>query len=109
MDGRTLGGKPEERYLMHFIIYCLDVPNSAVLRAKHLEAHKANLSSAPFKILVSGPLLEEDCETINGSCLLIEAKDKEEVISFLRDDPFTKAGIWEKVEVRHFAKWRDNR
>jgi len=94
---------------MHFVIYCLDVPNSAAIRAKHVEEHKAYLSSAPFKILVSGPLLEDDNETINGSCFLIEALDKHQVLKFNQNDPFTKAGVWRQVDIRHFAKWRDNR
>jgi uncharacterized protein YciI len=94
---------------MHFIIYCIDVPNSAPLRAQHVEDHKAYLSTAPLKILISGPLLEDDRETINGSCFLVEAADKDQVLEFNHRDPFTRAGIWERVEIRHFAKWRDNR
>jgi uncharacterized protein YciI len=90
-------------------MYCLDVPSSAEIRVKHVDAHKAYLSAAPFKILVSGPLLEDDNETINGSCFLIEAADKEQVVQFNQADPFTKAGVWKQVEIRHFAKWRDNR
>jgi uncharacterized protein YciI len=90
-------------------MYCLDVPNSAEIRDKHVEAHKAYLSAAPFKILVSGPLLEDDNETINGSCFLLEAIDKNQIIEFNKNDPFTNAGVWKQVEVRHFAKWRDNR
>ncbi len=94
---------------MHFILYALDVENSAPLRAKYVEAHKAYLSQASVKILVSGPLLEDDNETINGSCFLLEAQDKEQVLAFNRNDPFMQAGIWKSVEIRHFAKWRDNR
>lgn len=94
---------------MHFVIYCLDVPDSESIRAQHFEEHKANLSSAPFKILVSGPLLEDDNQTINGSCLLIDAMNKEQVLAFFKNDPFTKAGVWRQVEIRHFSKLRDNR
>ncbi len=94
---------------MHFILYALDVEGSAPLRAQHVEAHKAYLSQAPVKILVSGPLLEDDNQTINGSCFLLEADDKAQVLAFNRNDPFTRAGIWKSIEIRHFAKWRDNR
>jgi uncharacterized protein len=93
----------------HFTIYCLDVAGSAVLRERHVEEHKAYLSNAPFKILISGPLLEEDRSTINGSCFIVEAESKNQVIEFNRNDPFTKAGVWAHVEIRDFAKWRDNR
>jgi uncharacterized protein len=93
----------------HFTIYCLDVPNSAALRQQYVEEHKAYLSAAPFKILISGPLLEEDRSTINGSCLIVEAQSKEQVVQFNENDPFTKAGVWSSVEIRDFAKWRDNR
>ncbi len=94
---------------MHFTLYALDVPGSAALRAQHVDAHKAYLSQAPLKIVISGPLLEDDNETINGSFFLLEASDKAQVLAFNRDDPFTHAGIWKSVEIRHFAKWRDNR
>ena len=94
---------------MHFTLYALDVPDSAGLRARHVQAHKAYLDQAPLRILVSGPLLEDDNETINGSFFLLEAQDKAQVLAFNREDPFTQAGIWKSVEIRHFAKWRDNR
>ena len=93
----------------HFTIYCLDVPNSAPLRQQFVEEHKAYLSAAPFKILISGPLLEEDRLTINGSCFIVEAESKAQVMEFNRNDPFIRAGIWSHVEIRDFAKWRDNR
>ena len=94
---------------MHVIVHCLDRAGAVQDRLDHYDAHKAYLGSAPVKIVISGPLLAEDGETMIGSLFLIEADSKEAVVAFNAADPFAKAGIWERVEIHPFLKRMDNR
>ena len=94
---------------MHYIIHCLDKPNSVEKRLEHYEAHKAYLSRATIKTVISGPLLADDEETMIGSCFLVEANSLQEVEAFNHADPFFKANLWERISIRPFNKRVDNR
>jgi uncharacterized protein YciI len=94
---------------MHFVIHCVDHKGAVQKRLANYEAHKAYLGTAPFKIVVSGPLLAEDNETMIGSMFLVEADDQASVEAFNEADPFRKAGIWERIDIHPFLKRMDNR
>lgn len=94
---------------MHVIVHCLDRQGAVQDRLDNYEAHKAYLAASPVRIVISGPLLAEDGETMIGSLFLFEANSKEEVAAFNAADPFAKAGIWERVEIHPFLKRMDNR
>ncbi len=94
---------------MHYIIHCLDKPNSVGKRLENYEAHKAYLSSATIKMVISGPLLADDEETMIGSCFLVEANNLQEVEAFNHADPFFKADLWAQISIRPFNKRVDNR
>jgi uncharacterized protein YciI len=94
---------------MNYVIHCLDHSGAVERRIQHYDAHKAYLAAAPVRILVSGPLLADDEETMIGSCFLIEADSLATAQAFHDEDPFKAAGIWEKVSIRPFHKRMDNR
>lgn len=95
--------------MQHFIVHCLDAPDALPRRLEHYEAHKAYLSTAPVRILVSGPLMSDDGETMIGSLFLIEADTKAAVEAFNAADPFHRAGIWAEVRIHRFLKRVDQR
>ncbi len=74
-----------------------------------MQAHKDYIATKPIKVLLSGPLTEDDGETIIGSFFMVEAADRAEVERFQRGDPLYQASIWQSVDVRAFAKRIDNR
>ncbi len=94
---------------MHYVIHCLDHDGALEKRLAHYEAHKAYLSNPSVNIVISGPLLADDEETMIGSMFLVEADSLAEVESFHRNDPFFAAGIWAQVSIRPFSKRMDNR
>ena len=51
-----------------------------------------------MRLAISGPFADD-----RGGILVYEANSVEEVEEMLRDDPFTKAGVFEKVQIR---EWR---
>lgn len=94
---------------MHYTVYCLDYDGMVERRLSHYDAHKAYLATAPLKMVMSGPLLAADLETMIGSFFLYEADDIGEIIRFNANDPFNEAGIWKSVDIRPFLKRVDNR
>lgn len=94
---------------MHFTVCCLDHENMVERRLSHYEAHKAYLATSSLKMVMSGPLLAGDQETMIGSFFLYEAEDIADVMRFNSNDPFNEAGIWRTVDIRSFLKRVDNR
>jgi uncharacterized protein YciI len=93
----------------HFIIHCLDTPEAQQRRLEHYEEHKAYLTSAPIRILVSGPLVSDDGETMIGSLFLVEADSRAAVEAFNAADPFRRAGVWANINIHRFNKRVDER
>ncbi|MBR1192149.1 YciI family protein [Bradyrhizobium sp. AUGA SZCCT0160] len=56
------------------------------------------------KIVMSGPLVSDDGQTMIGSLFLIEAPSRAEVEAFNGADPFAAASIWEKVSITGFSR-----
>lgn len=94
---------------MHFIIHALDKPGALPLRLANYDAHKAYLQTAPFKMVLSGPLLADDHETMIGSLFLVDAETREQVRAFNAADPFAHAGVWASVQIHAFNKRVDKR
>lgn len=94
---------------MHYIVHCLDHEGAVEKRLANYDAHKAYLATGTVKTVISGPLVADDNETMIGSLFLFEADNKEDVIAFNRNDPFTKAGVWNVVNINPFNKRVDNR
>lgn len=96
---------------MHFITHCLDRPGALETRLAHYDEHRAYLAAAPVHIVVGGPLLADDGETMIGSLFLTEADDRAAVEEFNRNDPFFQHGVWDRetIEIHAFLKRVDDR
>ena len=94
---------------MHYVIHCLDKPGALQTRLDNYDKHKAYLSAPPVKIVISGPLVAEDGETMIGSFFLVEADAMAQVQAFHDADPFKAAGVWHEVRINPFLKRMDNR
>jgi uncharacterized protein YciI len=94
---------------VYFVIRCIDKPGALETRLANMEAHKEYVATKPIKVLLSGPLTEDDGETIIGSFFMVEGDDRAAVDRFQHNDPLFKAGIWESIDVHAFAKRVDNR
>ena len=97
------------RSLMLFVIQCLDKPGVAQTRKAHMAAHRDYTAAAPIGILLSGPLTDDDGESVIGSFFLVDAPDRGKVRAFQKNDPLFAAGIWESITVHAFSKRVDNR
>ncbi len=91
---------------MLFVIHALDRPGSAELRDASIDAHRAYLAAPdlPVEIVMAGPLVADDGETMIGSLFLVEAPDRGAVEAFHRGDPFHQAGLWEDAKIHAFVR-----
>lgn len=87
-----------------FIITCIDKPNSLPVRLANRQAHLDYAKDWCDRMLVGGPLLSDDGETMQGSMLILDVADRAEVDRFIAGDPYGLAGLFESVSVRRYKK-----
>ena len=97
---------------MLFAIHALDREGALPTRLESGDAHRthiANAASYGVKIVISGPLVKDDGETMIGSLIVVESANREAAERFNADDPYRLAGVFEKVTISGFLKRQDNR
>lgn len=89
---------------MLFIVLTTDKPDSAEIRAGNRPEHIDYLKSFGERIVAGGATLSDDGESMTGSFLLIDVADRAAAEAFATGDPFAKAGLFEKTEIRRWRK-----
>ena len=85
-----------------FVMMCLDRPGALALRLATREAHLAYMAAHQPSIALGGPMLNAAGEMC-GSLLVIEAPDEAAARAINAADPYTLAGLFERVDV---LAWR---
>ena len=88
---------------MQFMAYCLDKAGAGEIRTANRPKHVEYLSSHNDKLLFAGPLLDP-AEQMIGSLLVFDAADRAEMDTFLKNDPYAKAGLFQSVTVHGVRK-----
>ena len=89
---------------MLYIIHCIDKPGAQALRDATRAAHRAYLDRFRDKIVLGGGLLADDASGHLGSTIILNVKDRAEAEAFIRDEPFTKAGIYASQSLHRMRK-----
>jgi len=89
---------------MLFIRLCLDKPGVGSLRDEHRAAHRAYLASGVIKLVLAGPLMDDDNNKNIGSFMIVEADGLEQARRFHDEDPFCKAGLFKQAFVHIWDK-----
>lgn len=84
-----------------FVLICRDKPGAAGLRANVRPAHLDYIEACAGSVWLAGPLLSEEGEP-QGSLLIIAAESEAAARAFAENDPYSKNGLFESVEVRPF-------
>lgn len=87
---------------MLFAVTCLDKPDSLALRLANRDAHLAFAKDQP--LIIGGPLLSDDGQTMVGSLLVVDAPDRTALDAILAADPYAKAGLFASVTIRPYKK-----
>jgi len=88
---------------MLFVATCTDRPESMGLRIATRPAHLAYLTSLGDRVKAGGALLTPDRQAVVGSLLIFEGESDEEIAELLANDPYSKAGLFEDVDIK---PWR---
>ncbi len=89
---------------MHYAFLCHDKPGAIDIRKANRDAHLAHLRGIGDRILVAGPLLGDDGQTMIGSLLVIDFPDRKAAEAFAANDPYAKAGLFQSVTVTPWKK-----
>lgn len=84
-----------------YVIMAFDKPDSAQLRLDTRPAHIEYVLSRG-SIIAGGPFMSEDGETMIGSLVVLDVASHAEAQAFAADDPYNKAGLFEKIEIRRW-------
>lgn len=82
---------------------CLDKPDHLAMRMKVRGDHLAWIQ-ANMKIVSAGPLMQDDGETPMGSLIIGEFESLEAARALQKQDPYVKAGLFEKVIIQPTKK-----
>jgi uncharacterized protein YciI len=84
-----------------FALFCVDKRESLPLRMANREAHLAYVRGVGERLKLAGPMLDEAGE-MAGSILILEAADLAAARAFSAEDPYAKAGLFERVDITEF-------
>lgn len=88
---------------MHFVVHALDKPGTLDQRLAVIDQHRAYVADAPkthgITVLMSGPLIADDGETMKGSFFLLDAPNRASIEAMFADDPIKQADIWGSLSV----------
>lgn len=73
-------------------------------RAATRPAHLAYVAEFGDQVILAGPLLAHDGDTVIGSMLVTDQPDYGAAEQFARNDPYAKAGLFQSMEISAFRK-----
>jgi hypothetical protein len=86
-------------------MHCLDKPGMEEIRAAAMPGHREYLDNAGIKIVMSGPLVDDDDpDKVIGSLYVMEAQSRNHLEEFLNGDPLVQADIWKSKNIQAFNK-----
>lgn len=88
---------------MPYAIQTQDKAGAAQVRADNRAAHIEYLTANKHLLLAAGALIDDDGTGGNGAILIVDTDDRAEAERFIANDPFRKAGLFEKVTI---TRWR---
>ena len=90
---------------MLYAFICTDKPGEGlVLRKENRRDHLEYLKTLGPKMKLAGPFMSEDGSEPRGSLVVVETDTLAEAQAIADNDPYTRAGVFAKVEVRPW-KW----
>jgi uncharacterized protein len=87
---------------MLFALICNDRPGATDIRKQTREAHLAYIEETGV-VTQAGPFLDPAGEMV-GSLIVLEVDTRAEAEDWAAGDPYAKAGLFEKVEIRAWRK-----
>ena len=83
---------------MQFIIMAYDGEDMLDKRMEVRPQHLEGMAKLGKHVVCAGGLVDEEGNLI-GSALVMEFNDRAEVGEYLENEPYVKAGVWQKIKV----------
>jgi uncharacterized protein len=85
-----------------FIFEGEDRPGLESVRAEHRVSHRAHIriNHDNIRCILGGPLFDESSKRMIGTLLVFEATHIDDVRSFMAEDPYMRAGLFDIVKIR---------
>ena len=93
---------------MLYIVYQIDGPDSPEIRAAARDAHFKYLDEHEDILVLGGAMLADDGKTRTGSVLIINVEDLAAAEAFSENEPFRRAGLFERVEINRMRRGQWN-
>lgn len=87
---------------MLYVLICSDRPGSAETRRANREAHLAYIRETGV-VAEAGPFLDAAGEMV-GSLIVLDVDTRAAAEDWAANDPYARAGLFEKVEIRAWKK-----
>lgn len=93
---------------MLWAISCVDKPNTAAIRDKHLQPHRDYLKSRKGILVLAGATQNDDGTEATGSLFVVNVNSRAEAKKFSDGDPFTQNGVFASVTITRMRKGQWN-
>ena len=88
---------------MPYIIETFDKPGHQAMRQLHRPAHLEFLETNKALLLACGAKLHDDGQDAGGGLYVVDLDTREAAEAFIAADPFSLAGLFERVVI---TRWR---
>lgn len=88
---------------MPFVIDTYDKPDNHALRLQVRPKHLAFLEENKAHLLACGAKLDDAGQRASGGVYVVDFETRADAEQFIAQDPFTKAELFERVEI---TRWR---
>lgn len=87
---------------MRAALICIDKPGHIETRKANREAHLAWIAETGV-VELAGPFLDAD-GNMTGSLVVLTVDSLQQAQDWAANDPYAKAGLFERVEIREWKK-----
>ncbi|EJF91549.1 YciI family protein [Bartonella tamiae] len=84
---------------MYYAVTCIDKKDHLNLRLTTRPEHLTYLKNLDDVLKIAGPFMDENGQP-NGTLMVIEASSLKEAQSIAENDPYARAGLFDKTDIR---------
>lgn len=86
-----------------WMIIAWDAAGKAGVRADHLAAQKDHARSLGERLIGYGHIVSDDASAVRATTWFVQLDDRAAAESFVADDPLSRAGVYEKIDIRRWS------
>jgi uncharacterized protein YciI len=86
---------------VRYLVLCTDRSGAASIRRRTRKDHLRYIAAREHRVVLGARLLDSDDSDTEavGTTYVLRANSREEVEEFLREEPFTRAGLFDEIRI----------